>query len=338
MPRRRADAPRLVEWTGERLVPWAPDVQVVYEHFHRYLWAQPLVHGRRVLDLASGEGFGSALLADTAAGVTGVDIDERAVAHSRVNYEAPNLVFRVASAQDLSAFAAESFDAVVAFEMIEHVAEQEAVLGEVARVLAPGGLFVVSTPERREYSEATGFVNPFHERELTRPELVALLRTRFSNVALFAQRAVTGSRIEALADAGGAPLAVWLERVDDEWRPGESPAPLYLVAVASDGALPELPAQSSLSDAGLGLVEEARERELEVRKVREDELLAERERLIAEVHAEHARALRAEEDARRVRESAAWRTLEAVRAGTDRFPWLGRALRAAMRALHRVLG
>jgi len=60
--RRRAAAPRLIEWTGERCVPWAPDVQVVYEHMHRYLWAAGLVAGRRVLDVGSGEGFGAAIL------------------------------------------------------------------------------------------------------------------------------------------------------------------------------------------------------------------------------------------------------------------------------------
>ena len=43
---RRTGAPRLIEWTGERCVPWAPDVQVVYEHMHRYLWATALVEGR----------------------------------------------------------------------------------------------------------------------------------------------------------------------------------------------------------------------------------------------------------------------------------------------------
>jgi SAM-dependent methyltransferase len=335
-PRREA-APRLIEWTGERLVPWAPDVQVVYEHFHRYLWALPLVRNCRVLDLASGEGFGSALLAETAASVTGVDIDERAIAHGRANYTAPNLEFRVASAHDLGELPADGFDVVVAFEMIEHVVDQEAVVAEVARVMAPGGLFVISTPERSEYSDATGFVNPFHERELTRPELLALLRTRFAAVELFSQRAVTGSRIEAVGDAGGPAHAVWIERAGEDWRSTSPPAPLYLVAVASDGALPELPADSSLSDAGLALVEEARERELAERAKREAELLAERERLIGEVHAEHARALRAEEDARRVRESVAWKTLEAFREAVDRIPWVSRALRAIMRAVHRAL-
>ena len=138
MPRRNADAPRLIEWTGERIVPWAPDAQVIYEHYHRYLWAQPLVAGRRVLDLGSGEGFGAALLADTATAVVGVDIDERTVEHSRANYAAPNLEFRVGSATDLSEFEDGSFGAVVAFEMIEHVAEHERVLAEIARVLAAG--------------------------------------------------------------------------------------------------------------------------------------------------------------------------------------------------------
>lgn len=89
--RRRAGAPRLIEWTGERCVPWTPDVQVVYEHVHRYLWAADLVVGRRVLDLGSGEGFGAALLADAAEHVVGIDIDELTVEHSRLNYEGSNL-------------------------------------------------------------------------------------------------------------------------------------------------------------------------------------------------------------------------------------------------------
>jgi len=111
--------PRLIEATGERIVPWARDAQVVYEHYHRYLWTRPLVAGRRVLDLGSGEGYGSALLAQTASTVTGIDIDERAVAHSAANY--PDVAFRVASGTDLSAFADDSFDAVVAFYSLTHV-------------------------------------------------------------------------------------------------------------------------------------------------------------------------------------------------------------------------
>ena len=96
------------------LCPWAPDVPVIYEHYHRYLWAQTLVEGRRVLDLGSGEGFGAALLADVAHDVVGIDVDARAVEHSRLNYQGENLRFQVASATDLGVFPDGSFDAVVA--------------------------------------------------------------------------------------------------------------------------------------------------------------------------------------------------------------------------------
>jgi O-antigen biosynthesis protein len=326
MPGRTAGAPRLIEATGERIVPWARDAQVIYEHFHRYLWAQPLVEGRRVLDLGSGEGFGAALLADTAKTVTGVDIDARTVEHSRANYVAPNLGFEVASATDLSAFADGAFDAVVAFEMIEHVAEHERVLAEIARVLAPGGLLVMSTPERQAYSDDRGFVNPYHARELTQDEFAALLRTRFASLALFAQRAVTGSRIEALEPAGGH-LAVRIERAEGEWRVAGAPAPLYLVAIASDGALPDLPGESSLIDYGLEVLAEREERFLA-------ELEAKQELLVAE----QARAQRAEDEARRVQESVSWRALERVRRLVPEDSAVGRRLRATMGRVFKRFG
>jgi len=342
MPPRRAGAPRLIDWTGERLVPWAQDAQVAYEHYHRYLWAQTLVAGRRVLDLASGEGFGSALLADAAASVTGVDIDERTVEHSRANYDAPNLEFATGSATDLSAFAEDAFDVVVAFEMIEHVADQEAVLREVARVLAPGGLLVMSTPERRAYSDDRDFVNPYHERELTQDEFKALLGGRFASVALFAQRTVAGSRIEALSGGEGEHLALRLEWAGGEWRPAGAPDPLYLVAVATDGALPALPGESTLSDYGLEVIAEAEQRRAEL----EREYLSERERLIAEVNERtrereeaHERAETAEVALREMQASVSWQLLERARGVLYRFisrdSAPGRALSAVLRKLGR---
>jgi SAM-dependent methyltransferase len=313
--------PRLIEATGERIVPWAQDAQVIYEHYHRYLWAQPLVAGRRVLDLGSGEGFGAALLAERAAAVTGMDIDERTVEHSRANYAAENLEFRVGSATDLSAFADGTFDAVVVFEMIEHVAEQERVLAEIARVLAPVGLVVMSTPERRAYSDDRSFVNPYHERELTQEEFTALLAARFTMVSLFSQRAVTGSRIEALTGAAtDRHLAVRIERADGDWRVADAPAPEYLVAVASDAALPELPAESTLLDYGLEVLAERQATLME--HVR---LLDERQEELVEAY---ARLRRAEDEARRVTESVTWRALERIRAIVPADSALGRRIRA----------
>jgi O-antigen biosynthesis protein len=255
--RRRAAAPRLIEWTGERCVPWAPDLEVVYEHFHRYMWAATVVAGRKVLDLGSGEGFGAAILAESATQVVGVDVDERAVEHSRLNYASANLDFQTGTALDLSAFEAGSFGAVVAFEIIEHVKQQERVLDEVARLLTEDGLLVISTPERRVYSEVTGQRNPFHERELGLEEFHELLAGHFPHVASWGQRPITGSHLHSL-DGSAAAVAqqsdFYLERAGEEWHAASNPAALYVVAVASKVALPEIVDTSTLADCGLELL------------------------------------------------------------------------------------
>jgi O-antigen biosynthesis protein len=263
--RRRAGAPRLIEWTGERCVPWAPDVQVVYEHFHRYMWAARIVEGRTVLDLGSGEGFGAAILAGSASHVVGIDIDQRTVEHSKLNYGGTNLEFHVGSALDLSSFEDGFFGAVVAFEIIEHVQDQERVLDEVARVLGEDGILVVSTPDRRLYSEATGQRNPFHERELALEEFQELLGSHFPHVAGWGQRTVTGSHLHALDGPqreGGTTDQpdFYIERAGEEWREAGDPAALYIVALASKAPLPEMADTSTLADCGIELV---RARELD---------------------------------------------------------------------------
>jgi GT2 family glycosyltransferase/SAM-dependent methyltransferase/glycosyltransferase involved in cell wall biosynthesis len=297
---RRAGAPRLIDWTGERCVPWAPDIAVVYEHFHRYLWAARLVAGRRVLDLGSGEGFGAAILADAAVEVVGIDIDAITVDHSNLNYAGPNLSFHAGSAADLSAFADASFDAVVAFEVIEHLVEQERLLSEVARVLTPDGLLVISTPDRRAYSDATGQENPFHLRELTQAEFTALLRTEFPHVACAGQRTMTGSRLDRLGAGDPTAADFFIERLGEEWRQAGGLSPLYVVALASRAPLPEVPGSSTLADFDLTLMRQQERRAVlagadvdHLRRELDDTRAAlrrEQARLEAEVRAEAAAA------------------------------------------------
>jgi GT2 family glycosyltransferase/SAM-dependent methyltransferase/glycosyltransferase involved in cell wall biosynthesis len=278
-------------------VPWAPDVQVVYEHYHRYLWAAELLRGRRVLDLGSGEGFGAALLAEQAEHVLGVDIDERTVEHSRLNYAGTNLDFSVGSALDLSAQEAGSFGAVVAFEIIEHVREQARVLDEVTRLLADDGILVISTPDRRIYNEASGQKNPFHERELGLEEFLDLLGERFANVAIWGQRAITGSHLRYLRGSslrGGSSEGsdFYIERAGEEWWVAGDPAPLYLVAVASNATLPRLAGTSTLADCGLDLLR-TKEREAAVaageRELLQRDLDRERSEFVRRVRAQNAR-------------------------------------------------
>ena len=267
--RRRAGAPRLIDWTGERCVPWTPDVQVVYEHMHRYLWAATVVAGRRVLDLGSGEGFGASILTGgEETEVVGIDIDERTVEHAQLNWGGPRTSFKVGNALDLSEFEDGSFGAVVAFEVIEHLDEQERVLAEVARVLADDGVLIISTPDRRLYSDATGQVNPFHQHELTYEEFSALLEGPFPHVAVWGQRTITGSHLAALGSSAEELSATefFIERAGDEWRMASEPAALYLVALASKGALPDASSSSVLGDCDLELVRAAEKKAGEAAK------------------------------------------------------------------------
>lgn len=323
IPGRRAGAPRLIDWTGERCVPWASDAQVVYEHLHRYLWAAPLVADRRVLDLASGEGFGAAILARLAASVVGVDVDEQTVEHSRLNYERDNLTFEVGDAHDLSRLEDGSFGAIVAFEMIEHVEDQERVFDEVRRVLAPEGILIISTPDREAYQQASPD-NPYHVRELDREEFVQLLGSRFAHVSTFGQRTITGSAVAALedsdAEAGSDARSFFIQQRDGHWQVNDGLAPLYIVAVASDGALPPMPHDSTLADPEIALV-----REVEAKRA---ETLRELAVLRREVAALRSRAAQdqatiamldgrlndATQRLRRIEDSVTWQMFQRVRA------------------------
>ena len=235
-------------------------MQVVYEHMHRYLWAATVVAGRRVLDLGSGEGFGASILsADEETEVVGIDIDERTVEHAQLNWAGPRTSFKVGNALDLSEFEDGSFGAVVAFEVIEHVDEQERVLAEVARVLADDGVLIISTPDRRLYSDASGQVNPFHQHELTYEEFSALLAGPFPHMAVWGQRTITGSHLGALGSTAEELSATefFIERAGDEWRMASEPAALYLVALASRSELPDVSSSSVLGDCDLELVRAA---------------------------------------------------------------------------------
>jgi O-antigen biosynthesis protein len=257
----QGDSHRLIEWTGERCVPWTDDVQVIYEHYHRYAVAADLVRNKRVLDLASGEGFGAALLATRAAEVVGVDIDPDTVEHATRNYGSETVRFHVASITDPEALADEKpFDVVVCFEAIEHVADHAAVLRLVRSRLAEGGLVLISTPDTTIYHEEHGNDNPFHVKELSAAEFRSLLDGSFHHVAMLKQNIAVGSLLTAAEqqDIFNGTLLQTLRRADtSSWAVEQGAPHTYLVAVASDGPLPALPAAAVLIDGELTLARRA---------------------------------------------------------------------------------
>jgi GT2 family glycosyltransferase/SAM-dependent methyltransferase len=318
-PGQREDPARLIEWTGERCVPWADDVQVVYEHLHRYHFAAQVVAGKRVLDLASGEGFGAAILSDHAAEVVGVDVDPQTVEHSRRTYSRPNLSFMEGSMLDRGTLPDGRFDVVTCFEAIEHVADHDGLLDAIQSLLEKDGLLLLSTPDRDVYSNVSGRANPFHVRELSRPELLELLRSRFAHVQLWGQAAMTGSVMFPLEGTSTGSQLVTVDGDDSDWHQSSPSRPAYLFAVASARTIPPLPAVSTLEDDALRLVHDAVRARSDAETAKQElarrhAVLEEQQALLQEQLAfsdAAAHRLKAEYDL--IRSTRGWRVLSAYR-------------------------
>jgi len=167
----------------ERFLPAAMRGQLVEaEHLSRYVWAARHAAGRRVLDVGCGAAYGAEMMAIAGAtSVVGVDRAEAVLEAARPTMPADvTLVHGDARALP---FADGSFDLVTVFELIEHVDEPEAVLAELSRVLAPGGIALVSTPNRDAYPPG----NPHHVHEYTPGELASALERYFAHIELHRQ-------------------------------------------------------------------------------------------------------------------------------------------------------
>jgi len=239
-------------FTGERFVPGTKG-EIWIEHWHRYHFAARWVAGLAVLDVACGEGYGSALLAQRAASVVGVDLSQEAIDHARATYlGAANLRFERASCTSLP-LADASVDIAVSFETIEHIDAQAAFLDELARVVKPEGLVILSCPNRLEYRDRRNFQNPFHVKELYRDELAQLVAAHFPAAAWYGQRPTFFS---VIAPEEAANAQAQLVEVGEE-NPAEAAAalsdPLYFIVIASrtPAALrPIAPVLSVLADRG----------------------------------------------------------------------------------------
>ena len=225
-------------FTGERFVPEISG-NIELEHMHRYIYALAFAKGKTILDIASGEGYGTALLASQAVFVTGVDIAEDAVAHARQKYRLPNLEFRLGSCSKIPLPDA-TVDLVVSFETIEHHDEHEQMLAEIKRVLKPDGMVIISSPDKAIYTDKRDYHNPFHVKELYRDEFEALFRSHFKNVVGLGQKVMFGSGIVPCVE-GSQTAFTSVGMGGTTSNPGLVEA-TYNLVLASDAALPAAPA------------------------------------------------------------------------------------------------
>jgi SAM-dependent methyltransferase len=169
--------------TGERTLPDVPAENYWFRrHLVVYEWIAARAAGLRVVDLACGEGYGSDVLARSAASVVGVDANPEAHEHARLRYVRPNLRFE----RDLVESFAAPCDAVVFLQTIEHVEDPGALLEHLKSILDPGGVAYVSTPNLLTLapSGAEKSENPWHLREYRAAEFGELCRAHFDQVEL----------------------------------------------------------------------------------------------------------------------------------------------------------
>ena len=229
----------MLEWTGERFLPWLDEAAIAYEHLHRYLYASQFVEGKRVLDLATGEGYGASVLARKASSVTGIDLDEATIGHAQDRYDQANLTFLVGDITEVPIPESGCFDVIVCFEAIEHIAEHQRLLGEVKRLLAKNGLFIVSTPNKDVYKQESDDENPFHVKELDLEELTRLVGEHFKSFCCLGQRIYCNSNLWPLPpeQVKGRKVTEFLIEKTSEFAPAQMDerVPHYFIAIATDG-------------------------------------------------------------------------------------------------------
>ncbi|HOL70666.1 MAG TPA: methyltransferase domain-containing protein [Bryobacteraceae bacterium] len=249
----------MAEFTGERVIPGQVEPDLWNEHAARYAFAARYAAGRRVLDAGCGSGYGTAELAKMAAHAVGMDISAEAVGYAREHYTAPNLEFFQASCTALPVRTG-SVEIAVAFEVIEHLEDWRSLLDELRRVLAPGGLLIISTPNKAYYAEARRLTgpNPYHVHEFEFEQFSAELRGRFPHVEFFLQNHVAAIGFQPLDPARSAGIESYAASCA-----GQPQDAHFYLAVCSAEPLPPPPAFLYVPSTANIL----RERELHIEKL-----------------------------------------------------------------------
>jgi len=186
-----------LEPTGERMIvehykSSIEDYVIYLMHIATYRFAEPFVQNKRVLDYGCGSGYGSARMAVTAASVDAVDVSDDAIKHARQQFPRQNLRFSSIDPMAPLPFPDGSFDTVLSFQVFEHVADVDHYIGEIRRVLTPGGMLVLVTPDRstRLFPLQRPW-NRWHIKEYSASSLASTLRPFFPEVLV---QAMSGRR------------------------------------------------------------------------------------------------------------------------------------------------
>jgi len=218
--------------TGERLETFIFNKNT-FEHLHRYGIASKFINGKIVLDIASGEGYGTNILSKYAAKVYGVDIDVTTINNAKKKYQVDNIEFLIGSS-DAIPLESSTIDVIVSFETLEHHDKHHEMMKEIKRVLKPSGILIMSTPEKKNYSELTNFINPFHIKELYFSEFKELVQCYFAYTEFLFQTFFRGSLI--IPQAADQSFEIFEGDYDSIHQLSDFPY-MYNIVVASDSVI-----------------------------------------------------------------------------------------------------
>jgi len=233
-----------LEFTGERVIPGLVDPDLMNEHMARYRFAARFADASTlVLDAGCGSGYGAAEFPN-AASVVAIDVSAEAIAHARRAYSRSGVHFLQGACESLP-FADQSFDLVVAFEVLEHIERWPLMLLDAGRVLRPSGVLLVSTPNKAWYAEsrAAAGPNPYHVREFEYDEFKTALEAVFPHVHLWTQ-----NHSESIAFVPASPSCGVFDAPGD---PAPDTAHFFLAAcsrspIAETGAFAWLPVSGNV--------------------------------------------------------------------------------------------
>ncbi len=241
-----------LEFTGERFTPECVR-EIWYEHWHRYALAKSICENKTVLDAASGEGYGSDIISEVARSVIGLDISIKAQKHAKNRYSNTNIGHVNASCASLP-FEDDTFEVILSFETLEHLTQQDEMLSEFRRVLKNNGMLLLSSPDKKNYSDKAEFENEFHVKELYKEELVELIDKNFKHHKLLAQKLIFESKIWAIDQQVKKGRIEHNIHSDEKITKSSMPdyEAMYYIACCSDSseALNEIPALSHFGDKG----------------------------------------------------------------------------------------
>ncbi|HPQ42879.1 MAG TPA: class I SAM-dependent methyltransferase [Syntrophales bacterium] len=182
-----------IKKTGERIIPENIETCVDYllylRHLFAYEFAKSMVpKDSLVLEVGCGEGYGSHLLSQHVKKIIGLDIDIKTINHALSKYASENCIFRTYNGINIP-YDTNTFDAVISFQVIEHIQNDKKYISEIHRVLKQSSLFILTTPNR-EYRLKRGQRpwNRFHVREYSASLLKDILIGTFPDVTIWGIR------------------------------------------------------------------------------------------------------------------------------------------------------